>query len=960
MWGAAPRAVISKDLCASGKSGVARRPLLSYFPPMVVSGDRVRATTTELAPFVGRARDLSALEEAFAQGHRLVTLVGPAGMGKTRLAQQFVERAGALGWERTLFCDLTIAVDVGSFLLRVASALDVQAKSAATPADLVRSVRAALNARGKVLLVLDNLEHLVPDVAETVVSLLEPGGVAAILGTSRELLRVAGERIHELLPLPEAAEMFLQKVQNLRPDYAPDAEEQGLIDRIVARLDGIPLAIELAAARCRVLSLREILDHLERRRPILTGARGSGVQEPTTMGKAIFASWDLLDEPEKSVFAGAAAFRGGFTFEAASAVLGPLLSKEGPPLLEVLQALRDKSLLMSAPGQNKAHAARLGMYDVIADFAFQRLLERSDQGELRERHARYFGGIVDAILPGLVHTGLSAPSVLLHGETGNYQILLKRRPAEGAEFRNAAFIGAAAEPCLLAPNPGVATGAWPPDDALRAGIALSLLARDSDISPHEADQLDAALADATAETPPPLVAHALLTRAKRRTHKGQAQLAEGDCNAALAIAEARVDDGLRLSAQLMLGSILFKSGRQAEALAATHVAQELAGKVGDLASEATTLQAQGTILQSLGRRSEALVLLERALVLFQRGGDLRGQVRAHASIAFDHLERGLYELSKERFGRALALAQDIQANRMVAIVLGYQGVLCFDHDRLEEALTFATAAVEVSRTLANVETEVFFVTVEGAVRAARVIQNRGAAHFGSASPTHGDLRNEVEQVTTLFGTCEAMAYGNPAWLRLVHLYRGHLDLARSELCLESGDIASARELEVAAKAQASAARAKDDSGQSLVERSDDARIALRILERALTRSAARTEAFWRGHAAELKAAVDVVIPFDCQWFQVGDGPRVDLSRRTTLRPILSALCAHTGGSAAEMVSIDALIKTVWAGQKMKPAVARNRLHVALATLRSLGLRDVLERQGDGYRIDPTVRLVRVK
>jgi predicted ATPase/class 3 adenylate cyclase len=314
-------------------------------------------------PFVGRERELAEVL-ALLDSHRIVTVTGPGGSGKTRLALQ----AAAESVER--YSD-------GVWLVPLAAVRDPQlieptiARVVGGPDDL----QAFLMGK-RTLLVLDNLEQLLPGVADIVVRL-----DARILATSRSPLNVAAEQEFPvpMLPVDDGAALFTLRARQLQPGFEPDAA----VRVIAERLDGLPLALELAAARVKVLTPRQILERLGRSLDLLTSGVHDAPERQRTLRGTVQWSYRLLTRDEQRLFAGLAVFTGSFELEAAEAIC----SAE----LDVLQSLVDKSLL------RHAEDGRFFMLATIKEFALEKLRDLSDASSLRRRHDDYFLGVAEEL-----------------------------------------------------------------------------------------------------------------------------------------------------------------------------------------------------------------------------------------------------------------------------------------------------------------------------------------------------------------------------------------------------------------------------------------------------------------------------------------------------------------------------------------------------------------------------------
>jgi predicted ATPase/class 3 adenylate cyclase len=314
-------------------------------------------------PFVGRGRELLEVL-ALLDSHRIVTLTGPGGSGKTRLALQAaaesVERYGDGVW----FVSLAALSDphlIEPTIARVVGG----------PDDLHEFLTGK-----RTLLVLDNLEQLLPGAADIVVRL-----DAHILATSRSRLNIAAEQEFPVstLPVDDGAALFTQRARQLQPGFEPDAA----VREIAQRLDGLPLALELAAARVKVLTPGQILERLGRGLDLLTAGAHDAPERQRTLRGTVEWSYQLLAADEQRLFARLAVFAGSFALEAAEAVC----SAE----LDVLQSLVDKSLL------RHGEDGRFFMLATIREFALEKLRDLSDASSLRRRHADYFLGVAEEL-----------------------------------------------------------------------------------------------------------------------------------------------------------------------------------------------------------------------------------------------------------------------------------------------------------------------------------------------------------------------------------------------------------------------------------------------------------------------------------------------------------------------------------------------------------------------------------
>ena len=324
----------------------------------------------QLDSFVGRDAELLRLEEQFGEGARLITLLGSAGTGKTRLSIQYGNNCLRDYPGGIWFCDLTEARNVDSICKTIASALNIGVRSG----DPVNSLANSLRERGRALLILDNFEQISDFAHETVEKWLQASPTTHLLVTSRERLGVEGEQIFFVDPLTqsEAVMLFVERAQAVQKDFQLTADNQIAIVEIVERLDRMSLAIELAAARTTILSPQKILERLSQRFKLLRGERRNVQERQATLHGAIDWSWHLLEPWEKLALAQISIFHGGFTLEAAEDVVDIEEWNEAPWVIDVLQALCDKSLLRireTIPGHN-----RFFLYESIREYSAGQLL----------------------------------------------------------------------------------------------------------------------------------------------------------------------------------------------------------------------------------------------------------------------------------------------------------------------------------------------------------------------------------------------------------------------------------------------------------------------------------------------------------------------------------------------------------------------------------------------------------
>ena len=368
------------------------------------SGHNLRAPMTS---FVGRADDVAELARLLSNGTRLVTMVGPGGAGKTRLATEtgrsLVDQSGDGIWFVEL-APLGDAADVAPAMLTALGASEYVDSLQTTlapkhfPASRAATERLVeVIADRRVLLVLDNCEHLVQEVAGLVDSLLAACPRLRVLTTSREPLSIPGEHLHQVGPLglpPEnsvdddypSVRLFVDRARAVRPDFSITDANREAIAEICRRLDGMPLAIELAAARLRALTPPQIVERLADRFRLLTSGSRTALPRHQTLRAVVEWSWELLEPDEQAVARRLSLFSGGATLEAAEQVCsGPGLPPEA--VLGVLASLVDKSLIEAAADDR---SVRYRMLETVKAYAAEQLAASDEYDQVRPAHTEYF------------------------------------------------------------------------------------------------------------------------------------------------------------------------------------------------------------------------------------------------------------------------------------------------------------------------------------------------------------------------------------------------------------------------------------------------------------------------------------------------------------------------------------------------------------------------------------------
>lgn len=446
------------------------------FPALLSLGRRPNNLPVETASFIGREAELAALVDALPST-RLLTLTGIGGTGKTRLALQLAAAALDGYANGTWFVELGPLAAPELVTSAVAGVLGV----GELPGQTIEAAVLDHLADRQALLVLDNCEHVLAAAADLASAIARRCGGVRIIATSREPLQIAGERVHPVPPLAlpadddapdvvaasEVVRLFVERARALQPRFAITADNAAAVAAICRRLDGIPLAIELAAARTRLMTPAQILDRLDQRFQLLTGGNRTAEPRQQTLRAAIAWSYDLLSPDEQAFLQRLAVFRGGWTIEAAAAVCGDVAEDEWMAT-ELLSHLVDKSLVVAsetdggmrfgllesvrafaheaaaraadggAPAASPPPAAgapddvRFGLLEPVRAYAEAAAAASGALGDAQARHAAYFAARA-LTLGGLFWGGEQAPALAEFGlEIDNLRAALRHGLADGA------------------------------------------------------------------------------------------------------------------------------------------------------------------------------------------------------------------------------------------------------------------------------------------------------------------------------------------------------------------------------------------------------------------------------------------------------------------------------------------------------------------------------------------------
>jgi predicted ATPase/class 3 adenylate cyclase len=569
-------------------------------------------------PFLGREEELERLAAlASVSGTRLLTLTGPGGSGKTRLALQLAaeladDRPGGVFW-----VPLAPLRDPELVQAEIARSLGVVPEGGLSLGDAV----AERLTRSAALLLLDNCEHLVSGVAAAVAPLLAAAPSLLVLATSREPLAIAGEREAPVDPMSadDAVELFVDRARSIRPGVERDTT----VERIVERLDRLPLAVELAAARIRALSPTALLDRLDRALPLLTGGRRDAEERQRTLRAAIAWSVDLLDEDERGLLARLAVFAAGARLDAVEGVA------DGE--LDVLESLVAKSLVRvrdDADGER-----RYWLLETIREYAGELLEATGEDGATSAAHARWFTALVAEIGPGLRDRRQRDSLARIDDELDNVRVALS-----GATTRGECETVAAAAWELV--QYWDIRGLF--DEAIR--VAEEGLAACGAAPPRPRARLDYVLGFFQARIGEKEAGASLEQAALRFRYAGDSD-GEGLAWAALAF-------------ETMI------AGRFEPALELAERAARLTLD-GDPWARSWVENVLGMALQEVGRHRQSTAALESALGILERLGDGYNEAILRANLAENATAAGDYPAARAHLAAALREAERLGTRMLV-------------------------------------------------------------------------------------------------------------------------------------------------------------------------------------------------------------------------------------------------------------------------------------------------------
>ena len=678
--GASPAPTVGNGKLSVGAGLAPALPPTALVAPVVQTPPvRIPFPVSEL---IGREAETEEVASLLA-ARRLITLTGTGGVGKTRLALEVAARSASNFPDGVYFVDLSPLTDPAQVLPAVARMLEMPEANNVPLLDALRTYLV----RKRALLIVDNCEHLLESCAVSLAALLESLPELSIMATSRMPLGIAGEQVWRVPslafpdpatpppgPLVEALQeydgprLFVERARASSSAFSLTEKNAPAILQICARLDGIPLALELAAARIASLSAEQIQERLEDAFRLLTTGAQTALPRQRTLRALVDWSYDLLDEPERALLRRLSAFAGGWTLEAAEAVcssgggeratarvapthnflvgaalapvpspsvaLHPLTSDPRPPtpaeVLDVLTGLVDKSLVLAA---DAGGAMRYRMLETIRQYAQERLIESGERETVQARHRDYFLSWAEAV------------KLRLSGSAqGMWLSLLE---AEHDNFRQALAF------CLEEADGGAA--------GLRLGEALQGFWMTRGHLSEGRERLTAILSHPGAEE---------RTRTRAEVLKGTGKLAE------------------------MQGDYSPARSLYADALA-------IFREIRDRNGVAAALNDLGNVNREQGDYASAISLYKESLTIFRASGDNGGIAQGLGNLAYADLEQGEYVSARARFEETIALQRELGDGNGVAHCLVNLGIIAREQGDYAAARSLYEQGLTIFRELGN-------------------------------------------------------------------------------------------------------------------------------------------------------------------------------------------------------------------------------------------------------------------
>jgi len=647
---------------------LARQVRLGKLPEaeIIEKSDNPNNLPALLTTFIGREKERVDIKQLIST-HRLVTLTGSGGVGKTRLSLEVGRQVFEEYVNGVWFIDLAPLSDPELLAQNIASVFGIVTKSATIPHTqlLINFLRAK-----SLFLILDNCEHLLDACASLADTLLKNCSQLKILATSRQPLGILGEVQYRLpsLGLPdveqsletlrdyESVRLFEQRAQLVEPDFKLTAENAASVAQICSRLDGIPLAIELAAARVNIFSTAQLAERLVDCFGLLTGGSRTALPRQQTIRASIDWSWNLISDDERTLLRRLTVFAGGWTLEAAEIVCGTvnILPEQVP---ELLNQLLTKSLVMA--NRHSGRERRFHLHATIKQYAYEKLVEVGERNHSRDQHLKYYLGLSAQAAPAMLGPQQREWHTRLTDERDNIRMALNhavRTNMEAGLYLSAALVGY-----------------WRYFD-LREGLRWTTQFVEN---PESKKFIDARV-------------KALLAQGILLWNMQQFETVQSIAEECLAIARDRGDPQGEYDALMLLGGVAqFLVGMEEKA-ELNRQALVIAKSLGDVWRQAITLSSLGWDQRdpALGRQ-----YWEEGIALLRQTGDWRNLAQTLGILGFTALSNGDLRSAQKALDEAYEINQQINNNEMEFVLTG-KAILALLSGEYKQARAFLRANLE--------------------------------------------------------------------------------------------------------------------------------------------------------------------------------------------------------------------------------------------------------------------------
>ena len=721
------------------------------FPPLRSLEATPNNLPQQLTSFVGREREMTEAKELFGKT-RLLTLLGMGGLGKTRLSLQIAADLMDTFEDGAWFLDLAPLREPSLVAKEAAQAMGVQ-EEAGRP--LVQTLCEHLRDR-KVLIVLDNCEHLIAACATLANTLLRAAPGLRIIATSREALRVPGEQTYPVLPLAvpdmsvgfdalarsDAVQLFVDRARLHKPWFWLTEAEAPAVVELCSRLEGIPLALELAAARMRTLSVAEINKRVRDRFKLLTGGGRVLLERQQTLRALVDWSYDLLNDNERVLLDRLCVFAGGFDLESCERVCGmePLAPED---VLDVVTSLVDKSLVMA---EMTGEQSRYRALETIRDYAREKLTQRGEIVAMAARHCDHFLTLAKAARAGIAGPEQAEWTQRLEIELDNLRAAISR----ALEERVDPILSVKFEVALMSfwMSRGYSTEGR---NYVRASLVLAPVL-ESDVAHGHALYVGAALANCQSD------------------HAEAARMLEHCLELRRKLGNA-VDIAATLST---LSLVRLHVGDPERAREGEQEALRIFRELGDQTGEAIGLLHLGQIAMHVGDDEEASRYFEQCGAIASTLGDAEIQSEGERMLGEIALDAGDLERARAHFQRSLDVCEQAKAKRDEAISLWWLGKTDAEAGDIDQAQQRFSAALEA------------FVAFEMNAEILGSLEDHAAV---------ASARGLAEEAAALFGAAEAQRErlalsrprrGEPRWRKAVASTRAKLTAATYDAAWSAG------------------------------------------------------------------------------------------------------------------------------------------------------------------------------